>query len=82
MRPSFQWICVLGVLLISGFAFWTGITGILDGSVAYPSKRESFLVTQAANPRIFWGCVIVWLAIGVGMVWLAAANIRELLGRA
>jgi hypothetical protein len=82
MRPSFQWLCVLLVLLTAGVGFWYGISGILEGSVAYPSKRHSFMVSQASSPRVFWSCVAVWLAIGFGMVWLAAANIRELLGRA
>jgi len=82
MRPPFQWLVALIVLLMAGVGFWFGITGIMDGSVEYPSKRESLMVLRAANPKIFWSCVIVWLSIGVGMVWLAITNIRELLSRA
>ncbi|EIL96479.1 hypothetical protein RHOFW104T7_00265 [Rhodanobacter thiooxydans] len=82
MRPSFHWLVVLLVLLMASVGFWSGIIGIIDGAVTFPSKRESFIVVQAQSPKVFWGCVAAWLSIGVGMVWLAFTNIRELLARA
>lgn len=82
MRPSFQIIAALLILVGAGVGFWTGISGILEGSVTFPSKRETYHVLQATSPKTFWASVLVWLAMGVGFTWLAAVNLREAIRRA
>jgi hypothetical protein len=82
MRPSFQILAALMVLGLAGVSFWFGATGIFDGAVEFPSKREHFQVLQAVSPKAFWACVAVWLAMGVGFSWLAVSNFREAVRRA
>ena len=82
MRPSFQILAALLILAGAGFGFWTGISGILEGAVTFPSKRETYHVLQEASPKTFWASVLVWLAMGLGFTWLAVVNLREAFRRA
>ena len=82
MRPSFQILTALMILLLAGTCCYFGITGILDGSVEFPRKRESFQVMRAVSPKVFWACVLVWLIGGAGLFWLSLVNFREAVRRA
>jgi hypothetical protein len=82
MRPSFQVIAALVILFLAGTCCYFGLTGFLDGSVEFPSKRESFQVVRAVAPKTFWACVLFWLIGGAGFFWLALVNIREAARRA
>ena len=82
MRPSFQIVLALMILAIAGVSFYFGLTGILEGVVEYPSKREAFQVVRASSPKMFWTCVLFWLGGSAGALWLAVVNLREATRRA
>ncbi len=77
MRPSVQIAVAIVVLLVGGACFYFGISGILDGSVEFPSKTDSREVIRAASPKTFVACVVFWLVAGVGSLLLALKNFRE-----
>ena len=77
MRPSIQILMSLLILGMAGVAFWFAITGVIDGSVEFPSKHQSFQVLHSSSPKAFWGCVAAWLAIGVGFSGVSLVNLRE-----
>lgn len=78
MRPLFQILGALVILSFGGVAGFSGIEGILDGSVVFPSKYQD-LVFQEVSPKSYWACIAFWLIMCAGFVWLALVNIIEAL---
>ncbi len=77
MRPSFQILMAAMILFLAGTCFYFCITGVLDGSVEFPSKGQSIEVLRATSPKAFLACVLFWLVGGAGFLWLALVNFRE-----
>lgn len=69
------------VLCLALVGLWFGIAGIMDGSVAFPSKRLRAHVLRADAPVTFWACITMWIALGAGFFALALANLRAALRR-
>ncbi|MGN6790134.1 MAG: hypothetical protein ACTHJP_11490 [Rhodanobacteraceae bacterium] len=69
------------VLCLALVGMWFGIAGIVDGSVAFPSKRLRAHVLRAEAPVTFWACITMWIALGTVFLALAIANLRAALRR-
>lgn len=69
------------VLCLALVGMWFGIAGIVDGSVAFPSKRLRAHVLRAEAPVTFWACITMWIALGTVFLALGIANLRAALRR-
>ncbi len=79
MSLTEQMLTAFVVLAFACAGLWFGLSGVIEGMVDIPSRQASSKILRDESPAAFWISVGIWLAVGLGLLWVAMAIVRNVL---
>ena len=64
-------------LTLGGFGLFQTISGWITGSIYFPSKYSSSLVSLTENSTGFYMALVLWVAVTAGLLVFGVQNLRK-----